>query len=271
MEQIMKIGTCVKWNLYDSGTDYGTGGKTYKLYAYQTLWGRYDAFKGNGDTVYSQAYRLINFRVKWNLYDSGTDYGTGGKTYKLYAYQTLWGRYDAYKGNGDTVYSQAYRLINFRDEWRRLPRTMVLVSIGTGTGAFAVLVVAVLMSVLKKKDMFVIFCWIISSLLATISGFCLAYAMNKYSTHYRSMLDPTFYEPKAFYPDEDNLSSGFFMALMACSFFFISSMVDIINIVVFIKTIHSEGRLTVSKVKPKSEIIGNEVVEMNINAITDIV
>ena len=50
--------------------------------------------------------------VKWNLYNTETDYGTSGfAMYRLYAYQNLWTSYDVYEGKNDKVNAQAYDII----------------------------------------------------------------------------------------------------------------------------------------------------------------
>jgi hypothetical protein len=54
------LSKSVKWNLYNSGTNYGVkGGPVVRLYAYQTLWTSYDGWKGKYDKVNSQAYTII--------------------------------------------------------------------------------------------------------------------------------------------------------------------------------------------------------------------
>ena len=54
------LSKSVKWNLYNSGTNYGAkGGSVVRLYAYQTLWTSYDGWKGKYDKVNSQAYTII--------------------------------------------------------------------------------------------------------------------------------------------------------------------------------------------------------------------
>lgn len=54
------LSKSVKWNLYNSGTNYGVkGGDVVRLYAYQTLWTSYDGWKGKNDKVNSQAYTII--------------------------------------------------------------------------------------------------------------------------------------------------------------------------------------------------------------------
>jgi hypothetical protein len=49
--------------------------------------------------------------VKWNLYNTETDYGYGFDMYRLYAYQNLWTSYDVYEGKNDKVNAQAYTII----------------------------------------------------------------------------------------------------------------------------------------------------------------
>lgn len=65
---IGSLSKSVKWNLYNSGTDYGYPQFypiKFKLYAYQNLWSFYDAWHGPHDHIHSQSYKeIINGRFR---------------------------------------------------------------------------------------------------------------------------------------------------------------------------------------------------------------
>jgi len=65
------------------------------------------------------------------------------------------------------------------------------------------------------------------------------------------MLAPVFYDPASFYPDEDNVSTGYYMASTACALLFISAIMNIVNVVIFIKA-------PKSKVTPEDPVTAME-------------
>jgi hypothetical protein len=67
-----------------------------------------------------------------------------------------------------------------------------------------------------------------------ISGALLGYSLNYYKSKYPSLLSPAFHDKTSNYPDEDNVSTGFFMASAACALLFISAIVNIVNVVLLI-------------------------------------
>ncbi|CAG2203064.1 unnamed protein product [Mytilus edulis] len=152
--------------------------------------------------------------IKWNLYNSGTSYGDPkGPVFRIHAYQNLWTSFDAYNNTNDPA--QAYELIK-KDSWRVLPRILIMAALGIGCTSLAVLLPASLVPFLKKKDFVLNSCRIVSSVLSLAAGSILGYTLNYYKSKYKLMLAPVFYDPTSFYPDEDNLSTGFFMAATAC-------------------------------------------------------
>ena len=68
-----------------------------------------------------------------------------------------------------------------------------------------------------------------------ISGITLASAMTYYKNHYQSLLAPEFYDPLSFYPNEDNLSTGYKLAAAACALFFISFAFNVAYLIIEIK------------------------------------
>lgn len=54
------LGRDVKWNNYNSKTDYCGSGYSQKLYAYQTLWSANDAFSAD-NINYGVVYRTVNY------------------------------------------------------------------------------------------------------------------------------------------------------------------------------------------------------------------
>ena len=83
--------------------------------------------------------------------------------------------------------------------------------------------------------------------LSFISGIILGYALNYYKSKYRQMLAPVFYDPTSYYPDEDNVSTGYYMASTACALLFVSAIMNILNVVIFVKAAKT-------KVKPEDSI-----------------
>ncbi|CAC5395245.1 unnamed protein product [Mytilus coruscus] len=192
--------------------------------------------------------------IKWNLYNSGTSYGDpNGQVFRIYAYQNLWTSFDAYVNTNDPA--QAYELIK-KDSWRVLPRLLIMATLGIGCTSLSVLLPASLVPYLNRKGFVLNSCRIASSVLSLAAGSILGYTLNYYKNKYKLMLAPVFYDPKSFYPDEDNLSTGFYMAATACVLFFISTIVNIVNVVVHIKN----GK---SIVKPTEELPAEAEEEMD--------
>ena len=73
-----------------------------------------------------------------------------------------------------------------------------------------------------------------------ISGALLGYSLNYYKSKYPSLLSPAFHDKTSNYPDEDNVSTGFFMASAACALLFISAIVNIVNVVLLIKKLNQK-------------------------------
>lgn len=67
----------------------------------------------------------------------------------------------------------------------------------------------------------------------SFAGCIMAYTLYYYKSNYPSLLAPSFYD--AHYPDEDNLSTGFYMAACACVLLFISAITNCMNVAVYFK------------------------------------
>lgn len=61
----------------------------------------------------------------------------------------------------------------------------------------------------------------------------LAYALNQYRTHYKTLME---YDPFFGYPDEDYLTTGLSMAAAACAFYFFTVLVNIISLLLPVKS-----------------------------------
>lgn len=68
-----------------------------------------------------------------------------------------------------------------------------------------------------------------------ISGILLALTLNNFQKHYQSILTHIFDDPNSGYPNKDNISTGFYLAAIACSFYFLSAVMNIANVVLLIK------------------------------------
>lgn len=67
------------------------------------------------------------------------------------------------------------------------------------------------------------------------AGCILAYTLYYYYTHYPLLKSEWFIDPTSHYPDEDNISAGFYMTTFACVLYFTSAVLNVINIVKLIK------------------------------------
>ncbi|CAC5395246.1 unnamed protein product [Mytilus coruscus] len=170
--------------------------------------------------------------VKWNFYNYELDYGT---TWYMHAYQTLWTSYDEWTGNTDQTHMQVFKPIK-DDSWRLLPRLLIISTLGLGALSLCVLLPVSLVPMLKKKTFILNGCRIASSVISMCAGILLAYTLNYFQGHYQSILTEVFDTKGSGYPDKDNISTGFYIAAIACTFYFLSASVNIANVVILIKT-----------------------------------
>ncbi|CAG2246428.1 unnamed protein product [Mytilus edulis] len=164
---------------------------------------------------------FLSKEVKWNVYNNHIYYGPN-IVYCLDAYQTLWTSYDAWSGNSDQKHMQTFKPIR-NDLWRLLPRLLILSTLGIGTVSLCILLTGSLVPFLKKRSIVLNGCRITSSVLSV------------YAEHYQSILAVNFDQAGSGYPEKDNISTGYYIAAIACTFYFISSIVNIVNAAILIK------------------------------------
>ncbi|VDI11686.1 Hypothetical predicted protein [Mytilus galloprovincialis] len=172
--------------------------------------------------------------VKWNFYNYELDYGYG-ITWYMHAYQTLWTSYDAWTGNSDLTHMQVFKPLK-DDSWRLLPRLLIMSTLGLGALSLCVLIPGSLVPMLKTKTLFLNGCRIASSVISVCAGSLLVYTLTYFDEHYQSILTDIFDDKTSGYPEKDNKSTGFYIAAVACTFYFISASVNIANVVILIKT-----------------------------------
>lgn len=81
------------------------------------------------------------------------------------------------------------------------------------------------------------------------SGTILAFTLQYFKNHYQSILALNFDEPFSGYPPKDNISTGFYIAAIACTFYFLSAIINVANVVILIKA----GNTTVKPSEQGSE------------------
>ncbi|CAG2246429.1 unnamed protein product [Mytilus edulis] len=173
--------------------------------------------------------------VKWTFYNEAIDYGFGYILY-MYAYQNLWTSYDIWK-TGDQVYTKVFIPTEFRDDsWRLIPRLLILTAVGLGLLSFIVLLVGSLVPVFNRKPA-VLNAWRIgSSVISLCAGGLLVSCLVYYEGHYKSILSVLFDNPANQYPDKENISVGYYLTAFASAMFFASSIINIVNVVILIKS-----------------------------------
>ncbi|XP_063405899.1 uncharacterized protein LOC134689860 [Mytilus trossulus] len=180
----------------------------------------------------SLAGASLSKEVKWNVYNNHIYYGPT-IVFFLDAYQTLWTSYDAWSGYKQT-HLQTFKPIR-NDSWRLLPRLLILSTLGIGAVSLCILLTGSLVPFLKKRPIVLNGCRITGSVFSVCAGTILAFTLQYFKTHYQSILAESFDTAGSGYPEKDNISTGFYLAAIACAFYFISSIVNIANVVVLIK------------------------------------
>lgn len=69
----------------------------------------------------------------------------------------------------------------------------------------------------------------LNSSILFISGALLIYTLYYYHMHYPLMKHDNFNEPTSCYPDEDNVSTGFYMTAFASFLYFTSAVLNVVN------------------------------------------
>lgn len=67
-----------------------------------------------------------------------------------------------------------------------------------------------------------------------IAGSLLVYTLRHFMNHYQSILTVLFDAQNSGYPKKHNLSTGFYIAAFATTFFFISAVVNIVNVIILL-------------------------------------
>ncbi|CAG2246419.1 unnamed protein product [Mytilus edulis] len=193
--------------------------------------------------------------IKWNFYNYELHYGT---TWYMYAYQTLWTSYDAWTGNSDKTHMQVLNQLKTSIEQKLFYRfleaaakTSYYFDLVLGALSFGVLLTGSLVSCSRKKS-FVLNCFrIASSVLSISAGSLLVYTLKHFQNNYQSILTDIFDSVNSGYPKKDNLSTGFYIAAFATTFFFISAVANIANVIILLKA----GTTPVQPIKEGSKEI----------------
>ncbi|CAC5374942.1 unnamed protein product [Mytilus coruscus] len=173
--------------------------------------------------------------VKWTFYNEAIDYGYGYILY-MYAYQNLWTSYDVWK-KGDSVYTKVFVPTEFRDDsWRLVPRLLILTAVGLGAVSFIILLLGSLVPIFNRKPVVLNAFRIASSAISFCAGGLLVSCLIYYKKHYQSILSVLFKDPASQYPDKENISVGFYLTAFASVLFFASSIINIVNVVILIKS-----------------------------------
>ncbi|XP_076083830.1 uncharacterized protein LOC143054697 [Mytilus galloprovincialis] len=172
--------------------------------------------------------------VKWTFYSEAIDYGYGTILY-MYAYQNLWTSYDVWH-KGDKVYTKVFIPKVFRDDsWRVLLRIRIFIAVGFGVLSVVILLLGSLVPINRKPVRLNAF-RIASSVLSFCAGGLLVSCLIFYQSKYQSILSVLFNDPANQYPSKDDISVGFYLTAFSSAMFFASSVFNIANVFILIKS-----------------------------------
>ncbi|VDI77258.1 Hypothetical predicted protein [Mytilus galloprovincialis] len=173
--------------------------------------------------------------VKWTFYNEKIDYGYGTILY-MYAYQNLWTSYDVWH-KGDKVYTKVFIPKVFRDDsWRVLLRIRIFIAVGFGVLSVVILLLGSLVPILNRKPVRLNAFRIASSVLSFCAGGLLVSCLIFYQSKYQSILSVLFNDPANQYPSKDDISVGFYLTAFSSAMFFASSVFNIANVFILIKS-----------------------------------